>query len=123
MQKTDQRQAVFTRIREALRRPAPHRHAATITAIKTAITGTPLSDAEDFRAWLPLVGPTLMSKSCLFAQNAAGLKADFRTVASPREASEPTRRACQSKIIGKRSRLIALPFPSGSPKRLACRAC
>jgi len=87
MQKTDQRQAVFTRIREALRRPAPHRH-ADHAAKGTAKTAAPVSDAEAFRAWLPQVGPTLDDQIELFAQNAAGLKADFRAVASAAEASQ-----------------------------------
>jgi len=87
MQKTDQRQAVFTRIREALRRPAPHRH-ADHAAKGTAKTAAPVSDAEAFRAWLPPVGPTLDDQIELFAQNAAGLKADFRAVASAAEASQ-----------------------------------
>ncbi len=87
MPKTDQRQAVFARIREALHLPAPHRHAGH-AARRIAIAGAPVSDSDTFRAWLPPVGPTLEEQLELFAQNAAQLKADFRVVASAHEASE-----------------------------------
>jgi len=87
MQKTDQRQAVLARIREALRLPAPHRH-ANHAARRITSPGAPVADADTFRAWLPPVGPTLEEQIELFAQNAAGLKADFRAVASAKEASD-----------------------------------
>jgi L-lactate dehydrogenase complex protein LldG len=83
----DQREEVFARIREALREPAPHRHAdhAADASAPAAADGPP-PDADAFRAWLPAVGPTLEEQIALFAQNAAQLKADFRAVASPDEA-------------------------------------
>jgi len=86
MQKPDQRQTVFNRIREAIRRPAPHRHAGHAT--RRNASGTSLSDAEAFRAWLPPVGSTLEEQIELFGRNAVGLKADFRPVTSAHEASE-----------------------------------
>jgi L-lactate dehydrogenase complex protein LldG len=96
MSAPDQREAVFTRIREALRKPAPHRH------IDHSDYGTaphPTADeplpgvdshppaADVFEAWLPAVGPGLDNQIALFAQNTAALKADFHSVASVEEAS------------------------------------
>jgi len=85
----DQRDAVFARIREALRQPAPHRHAGHVDYDMSAqsTTETPPPGADTFRAWLPAVGPSLDEQIALFAQNAAGLKADFRPVASFDEAA------------------------------------
>jgi len=74
----DQREAVFARIRKALRQPAPRRRADLVDQ------GLPTSDV--FRAWLPAVGANLEEQITLFAQNAAQLKADFRPVASVEEA-------------------------------------
>jgi L-lactate dehydrogenase complex protein LldG len=83
----DQRQAVFARIREALRTPAPHRHPShEEQVVAEGHAEKPLSDADAFRAWLPPVGPTLDEQIALFAQNAAALKADFRPAASSDEA-------------------------------------
>ena len=81
----DQRVEVFARIREALRRPAPHRHAGHLSGDKPSHEGVPPSD--DFRAWLPAVGTGLEEQIFLFAQNAAQLKADFRQAASLEEVS------------------------------------
>ena len=80
----DQREAVFARIREALRQPAPHRHA---DHAGHAAVDVPPPNSDAFRAWLPAVGPTLDEQIALFAQNAAQLKADFRPVATPEEAA------------------------------------
>jgi L-lactate dehydrogenase complex protein LldG len=85
----DQREAVFARIREALRHPAPQRHNGHVdydlANRSAAHEPSPATDA--FRAWLPLVGPSLDDRIALFAQNAAMLKADFRPVVSVDEAS------------------------------------
>ncbi len=85
----DQRENVFARIREALRRPAPHRHDGHVdydlSGAPDVAPTPPASDA--FRAWLPAVGPALDDQIALFAQNAAALKADFRSVASPEDAA------------------------------------
>jgi L-lactate dehydrogenase complex protein LldG len=85
----DQREEVFARIREALREPAPHRHADHsdhTAATEHSAPDEPPPGADTFRAWLPVVGPTLEEQIALFAQNAAQLKADFRAVASLDEA-------------------------------------
>jgi L-lactate dehydrogenase complex protein LldG len=84
----DQREAVFARIREALRRPAPHPHAGhgAAEAGKPGVDA-PLPASDAFRAWLPAVGASLEDQIALFAQNAAQLKADFREVASLDEAA------------------------------------
>jgi L-lactate dehydrogenase complex protein LldG len=84
----DHRETVFARIREALRQPAPHRHAdhgAADVENPAVDVSLPVSDA--FRAWLPAVGASLEEQIALFAQNAAALKADFRPVASLDEAA------------------------------------
>ena len=84
----DQREAVFARIREALRRPAPHRHASHGAAdAGNPAVDAPLPASDAFRAWLPLVGASLEDQIALFAQNAAQLKADFRGIASLDEAA------------------------------------
>jgi len=72
----DQRAEVFERIREALQRPAPHRHAAHSSGAHPAPDdGLPASD--EFRDWLPSVGITLDEQIELFARNADALKAEF----------------------------------------------
>lgn len=79
---SDHRATVFARIREALRKPAPHRHAHH----QPDTLGVPA--AENFRDWLPLVSPSLEEQIALFAQNSATLKTDFRKVASEEEAAQ-----------------------------------
>lgn len=84
----DHREAVFARIREALRKPAPRRHDGHIDydmANQTA-THKPPPATDAFRAWLPLVGPGLDEQIALFGQNAIALKADFRVLSSTDEA-------------------------------------
>jgi L-lactate dehydrogenase complex protein LldG len=87
----DQRVAVLARIREALRRPAPKRvHGHVDYDPSKRVAGeqaTAVPETEAFRTWLPAVGPTLEEQIELFAKNAAGLKADFRAVASMDEAA------------------------------------
>jgi len=85
----DQREAVFARIREALRRPAPHRHAdhAEHGPRHASISEWPLPASEAFRAFLPAVGATLDEQVALFALNSTALKTDFRPVASLEEAA------------------------------------
>jgi L-lactate dehydrogenase complex protein LldG len=82
----DQRETVFARIREALRKPAPHRHGSHVGDHPTA--DAPLPATEAFRAWLPLVGAGIDEQIALFAQNSTGLKTDFRQVESPGEAAQ-----------------------------------
>ena len=85
---TDHRQALFARIREALRKPAPHRHPSIPEelAAEGQSTDKTLTGADAFRAWLPPVGTTTDDQIALFAQNAAALKADFRQAASMSDA-------------------------------------
>jgi L-lactate dehydrogenase complex protein LldG len=84
----DQREAVFARIREALRQPAPQRHHGHVDydMAHQPEPNTPPA-AESFRAWLPRVGPALDDRIALFAQNSVTLKTDFRVVASLVEAA------------------------------------
>jgi len=85
----DQREAVFARIREALRHPAPHRHDGHVDYDMSAHSDVEARppESDTFRAWLPAVGTSLDDQITLFAQNAAQLKADFRPVASAEEAA------------------------------------
>jgi L-lactate dehydrogenase complex protein LldG len=85
----DQREAVFARIREALRRPAPHRHDGHVDYASTGKDQPQPAPptADTFRNWLPAVGASLDEQIALFAQNATALKADFRPVASVNEAA------------------------------------
>jgi L-lactate dehydrogenase complex protein LldG len=87
---TDQRDAVFARIREALKMPAPHRIAGHVeydlAAHPVADATPPTTDA--FRKWLPPVGATIDEQIALFAQNSTTLKTDFRVVASADEAAK-----------------------------------
>ena len=89
MTSPDQREAVFARIREALRHPAPKRHHGHVDydMAKHSAVEVPAPAADAFRAWLPPVGPSIDEQIALFAQNAAQLKADFRPVASLDEAA------------------------------------
>jgi L-lactate dehydrogenase complex protein LldG len=84
----DQREAVFARIREALRQPAPRRHEGHVDyAANRSAAEAPPPASDAFRAWLPAVGANLDDQITLFAQNALALKADFREVASADDAS------------------------------------
>jgi len=87
---SDQREAVFARIREALRQPAPHRHDGHVDYDMSARTdvATPPPAADTFRAWLPVVGESLDDQIALFAQNSVALKTDFRPVASIEEVTQ-----------------------------------
>ena len=82
----DQRLAIFARIRDALRVPAPHRHADH--SAHDAGPAATVPDADIYRAWLPAVGPTLEERIALFARNAAGLKAEFHAVDSLEQAAQ-----------------------------------
>jgi L-lactate dehydrogenase complex protein LldG len=85
----DQRDAVFVRIREALRQPAPHRHNGHVDYdMSHPAAAVPPPESDAFGAWLPSVGATLDEQIALFAQNAAALKADFRPVASVDEVAQ-----------------------------------
>jgi L-lactate dehydrogenase complex protein LldG len=118
----DQREAVFARIREALRRPATHRH-ADHGAAEAGKTGgaVPLPASDAFRAWLPAVGASLEDQIALFAQNAAQLKADFRELASADEAARQlavlARENNWKRIAGHRHPL-ALTFAEGLAEKL-----
>jgi L-lactate dehydrogenase complex protein LldG len=86
----DQRETVFARIREALKKPAPHRIAGHV---EYDIAAHPIADAtppttDTFRKWLPPVGASLEEQIALFAQNSTGLKTDFRVVASAEAAAK-----------------------------------
>ena len=78
------RQKILTRIREALRLPAPkpgpHGAAALDQAEDASQRRVP-----DYSDWLPLVGPSFEERTALFAKNAVELKAEFHLLASETE--------------------------------------
>jgi L-lactate dehydrogenase complex protein LldG len=85
---SDDRAAVFARIREALRTPAPHWHVGHVgdhpAVPDEAAHAAP--GADQFRAWLPLVGSDREEQIALFAANSVQLKAEFIRAASLAEA-------------------------------------
>lgn len=71
-----EREAIFGRIREALRVPAPRPGAAHPEQASRA--GVPASSQA--RQWLPRVGANFEENLALFTKNAAALKAEFHLV-------------------------------------------
>ncbi len=110
----DQRDSVFARIREALRRPAPHRIAGHVDYDGThSPADAPPPAPDTFRAWLPAVGPTIDEQITLFAQNSTALKTDFRVVASGDEiVSELAALATENdwQRVGSHRNPLALPL-------------
>jgi L-lactate dehydrogenase complex protein LldG len=64
------RDAIFARIREALREPAPRHHEKPAPAPSTAVTAP-------FREWLPPVGPAHEDRVKVFAGLSGMLKTEF----------------------------------------------
>jgi L-lactate dehydrogenase complex protein LldG len=83
----DQRETVFARIREALRQPAPHRHAHH-SSTEDSAPDHGMPDSGSFRAWLPKVGPSLDEQIALFAQHSVQLKSEFLQMATLEEAAQ-----------------------------------
>jgi L-lactate dehydrogenase complex protein LldG len=77
----NERENIFTRIREALAVPAPVPGSPHGRAGSTVVLPTP----DDHRRVLPAVAPSLEKRLALFAANSAELRSDFRQV---RDASE-----------------------------------
>jgi L-lactate dehydrogenase complex protein LldG len=85
----DDREPIMARIRNALRTPAPHRgqsaagHVGATAASPHFENQLPIinnggsAHQGQYRAWLPVVGPSWEERATLFASNAAALKADF----------------------------------------------
>lgn len=91
-----ERDAIFARIREALRRPAPvpgqpHPHHSPEAA--------PHADprvAVQARQWLPAVGPTFEEWATLFRTNALELKAEFELLDNPGAMIEAVRKIARN---------------------------
>lgn len=77
------REAVFARIREALRIPAPRHHDPP-----TATTGGNVSVTTPFREWLPKTGVTAEEREALFAQLSAMLRTEFVVCAGLPDAAD-----------------------------------
>ncbi len=78
------RQKILTRIREALRLPAPKPGPHGAAALDQAEDAS-RRKLPDFTDWLPLVGPTFEDRAALFAKNSVDLKAEFHLLASRTE--------------------------------------
>lgn len=65
------REAILSRVREALRVPAPRRHEAPATVPAGGKVTT------SFREWLPAVGHTIDEQIALFAKMSVGLRTEF----------------------------------------------
>ena len=78
------RQKILTRIREALRLPAPKPGPHGAAALDQAEDASKRK-LPDYTDWLPLVGPTFEDRAALFAKNAADLKAEFHLVSDAKE--------------------------------------
>jgi L-lactate dehydrogenase complex protein LldG len=70
------REKILTRIREALRTPAPHIGSHGAAALDQAEDASAIA-SQNFSSWLPMVGPDFKDRAALFAKNAADLKAEF----------------------------------------------
>jgi L-lactate dehydrogenase complex protein LldG len=78
----DDRKAILSRIKRALKTPAPRPHQAGSTpSLKTDApkfeNQLPIIGQQDFQQWLPPVGEGPEERLALFASNAADLMADF----------------------------------------------
>jgi len=101
------RDIILGRIKDALRRPAPHKHN---TAVKAA-DGIPT--AEDFQPWLPQVGPEEADQFALFAQHSVNLKTVFLECGSLEEASTQVKEIAARegwKTIGYHSGTLSTPL-------------
>lgn len=76
------RAAIFARIREALKEPAPTHHASHAPVA----TNSPVT--APFREWLPQVGPTIDDRIALFAKLSEMLKTEFVVCASIKAAAK-----------------------------------
>ena len=70
------RDKILTRIRDALRLPAPRPGAHGGASLEQADDASRHA-VPDYTAWLPLVGAEFAERAALFARNAADLKAEF----------------------------------------------
>jgi L-lactate dehydrogenase complex protein LldG len=71
----DDRKAILSRIKRALKTPAPHSHQAGSTPRPE--NQLPVIGQKSFQQWLPPVGDGPEEHLALFAANAAALMADF----------------------------------------------
>jgi L-lactate dehydrogenase complex protein LldG len=86
---TGDRAAIFARIREALKEPAPHHHESHAPLAAGASVTAP------FREWLPQVGPTIEDRIALFAKLSEVLKTEFVVCASMKGATKQLARLVQ----------------------------
>jgi L-lactate dehydrogenase complex protein LldG len=83
------RAAIFARIREALKEPAPHHHESHAPVAAASAVTAP------FREWLPQVGPDIDDRIALFAKLSEMLKTEFIVCASPKAAAKHLSRFAQ----------------------------
>ncbi len=92
----NEREKILTRIREALKVPAPrpgthapasHLPVPGVPSLPSLRVPPPTAAPVEARRWLPKVGPSFPEQLALFAQNAADLKAHFQVFADWTELS------------------------------------
>lgn len=82
LQMKDDRKAILSRIKRALKTPAPKPHHAGSTPSAETLTPKfenqlPILGQQNFQQWLPPVGDGPQERLALFASNAVDLMADF----------------------------------------------
>jgi L-lactate dehydrogenase complex protein LldG len=83
------RAAIFARIREALKEPAPHHHEVHSSPPANSTVTAP------FREWLPQVGPSIEDRIALFAKLSEMLKTEFVVCADLEDAAKHFARLAQ----------------------------
>ncbi len=110
----DERNNILGRIREALKLSAPHPGHHDAEHHPSAHDKRPAG--EDFRAWLPEVGPHEADRIALFARNSEALKTEFIKVGNDVEMREAlmqvARREGWKRVASHRSRLTNAHAPS-----------
>ena len=106
------RAAIFARIREALKEPAPLHHQAHAPVA----TNSPVT--APFREWLPQVGPAIEDRIALFAKLSEMLKTEFVVCANLEEAVKHFARLAQDngwKTIAAHTGELTKPLIAGLP--------
>jgi L-lactate dehydrogenase complex protein LldG len=126
------RAAIFARIREALKEPAPphHEQHAPVAA------GSPVT--APFREWLPQVGPTIEDRIALFAKLSEMLKTEFVVCTNIKAAAKHLTKLAQENgwksvathggelsdaLAGKLSETVSLLKVDGGYDKSALEAC
>jgi L-lactate dehydrogenase complex protein LldG len=110
------RAAIFARIREALKEPAPHHHETHAPVAANSPVTAP------FREWLPQVGPTIDDRIALFAKLSEMLKTEFIVCANIKAAAKHVARLAQEnrwKTIATHAGELTAPLADKLPDGVA----